>query len=264
MPETGRRFVQAVPAIVFAAVIVAYGGIVFTLGVLALGILALNELYRMMGRARPVNLAGFLVVAALCLTALYGERQDVLVVLVAAFPLTFLLAAARPRRENVSWGVAATFLGVLWVGLALVHAVLLREMDHGGALVLMTLLGTFIGDTCAYFGGRAWGRTQLAPRISPNKTLEGLISGILGATFIFWLFGLGYHHEWFAGNDRLVIGVAVAVAAPVGDLFESMLKRDLGVKDTGRFFGSHGGVLDRLDGALFALPAAYYASLAVL
>ncbi|MDQ3934145.1 MAG: phosphatidate cytidylyltransferase [Actinomycetota bacterium] len=264
MPETGRRLVQAVPAIVFAGVIVALGEIWFTLGVLALGILALNELYRMMGRARPVNLAGFLVVAALCLTALYGEREDVLIVLVAAFPLVFFLAVARPRRDNVSWGVAATFLGVLWIGLALVHAILLRELEHGGALVLLTLIGTFIGDTCAYFGGRAWGRTPLAPRISPNKTVEGLIAGILGATFIFWLVGFGYHHEWFAGNDRLVIGAAIAFAAPVGDLFESMLKRDLGVKDTGRFFGSHGGVLDRLDAALFALPAAYYASLAVL
>ena len=264
MPETGRRVVQALPAIVFAAVIVAYGGLVFALGLLALGIVALNELYRMMGRARPVNLAGFLVLAALCLTALYGERHQLLLVLAAAFPVTFFLAVARPRRENVAWGVAATFLGVLWIGLALVHAILLRELEHGGALVLMALIGTFIGDTTAYFGGRAWGRTRLAPRISPNKTLEGLLAGIAGATFAFWLFGLGYHHEWFSGNDRLLIGLAVALAAPIGDLFESMLKRDLGVKDTGRFFGSHGGVLDRLDGALFAIPAAYYAALAVL
>jgi phosphatidate cytidylyltransferase len=171
---------------------------------------------------------------------------------------------ARPRRENVSYGIAVTYLGILWVGLALVHAIFLRELDHGGALILDTLFAVFLGDTCAYFAGREFGRTRLAPRISPNKTMEGLIAGILGATFIFWFFGLAYHHEWFAGNDRLWIGAAIAVAAPVGDLFESMLKRDLGVKDTGRFFGSHGGVLDRLDAALFALPAAYYASLAVL
>jgi phosphatidate cytidylyltransferase len=264
MPETGQRVVQAVPAIVFAALIVGYGGLAFTLGLVALGILAVNELYRMMARARPVNLAGFLIVAALCLTAYYGERHQVVLVLVLAFPLVFLVALARPRRENVSWGIAATYLGVLWIGLALTHAIWLREMDHGGALVLGTLLGTFIGDSCAYFGGRAWGRTRLAPRISPNKTVEGLISGIAGALFIFWLFGLAYHHTWFDGDDRLLIGLGVALAAPVGDLFESMLKRDLGVKDTGRFFGSHGGVLDRLDAALFAIPAAYYVSVAVL
>jgi phosphatidate cytidylyltransferase len=234
------------------------------IGVLALGILALNELYRMMARARPVNLAGFLTLVALCLVALYGEREDVVLVLAAMFPVTYLLAVARPFRENVAWGIAATYLGVLWIGMALVHAILLREMDHGGALVFLVLLGTFISDTAAYFGGRRWGRTQIAPRISPNKTLEGLIAGIAGGTFIFWLVAFGYHHEWFNGTDRLLIGLAVACAAPVGDLFESMLKRDLGVKDTGRVLGSHGGVLDRLDGALFSLPAAYYVAVAVL
>ena len=264
MGETVQRVVQALPLIGFAIVIVAYGGPVFMAGALVLGILALNELYRMMGRARPINLAGFLTLAALCLVALYGEREDLLLVLVLAFPLTYFLAVARQRRENVSWGIAVTFLGVLWIGMGVVHAILLREMDHGGALLLDVLIGTFISDTAAYFGGRAWGRTQIAPRISPNKTLEGLIAGIAGGTFAFWLFGLGYHHEWFNGTDRLVIGLAVACAAPLGDLFESLIKRDLGVKDAGKAFGSHGGVLDRLDGALFALPAAYFVALAVL
>ena len=263
-PETGLRIVQALPAIAFAIFIVAEGGLIFTLGLLALGILALTELYKMMQRARPVNLAGFLIVAAMCLTALYGDKSQLLPVLVLGFPLTFFLAVARPMRENVAWGIAATFLGVLWIGLALSHAIFLRELDHGGGLVVDVLIGTFIGDTAAYFGGRAWGRRQLAPRLSPNKTVEGLLTGILGGTFAFWLFGLAYQHEWFAGNDRLVIGLAVALAAPVGDLFESLLKRDLGVKDTGRFFGAHGGVLDRLDAALFALPAAYYVSVAIL
>ncbi|HEX8053975.1 MAG TPA: phosphatidate cytidylyltransferase [Thermoleophilaceae bacterium] len=264
MPETGKRFVQAVPLILFACLIVGYGGEVFMLGAAALGILMLNELYRMMGRARPVNLAGFLTLVALCLVALYGEREQLLLVLVISFPVTFALAAARQRRENVSWGIAATYLGVIWIGLGVAHAVMLRELDHGGALLLDVLIGTFISDTAAYFGGRTWGRRRIAPRISPNKTLEGLISGIAGGTFAFWLFGLAYHHEWFNGTDRVLIGLAVACAAPVGDLFESMLKRDLGVKDTGRAFGSHGGVLDRLDGALFTLPAAFYVALALL
>ena len=264
MAETPRRVLTALPAIAFAIVIVSSGGIVFALGLAALGVLALAELYKMLGRARPVNLAGFLVLIAMCLTALYGDKHQILLVLVLSFPLVFFLAAVRPRRDNVSWGIAATYLGIVWVGLALVHAIFLRELDHGGALVLDTLIAVFIGDTCAYFAGREFGRRQIAPRISPNKTLEGLLAGILGGTFAFWLFGLAYHHEWFAGNDRLVIGFAVACVAPIGDLFESMLKRDLGVKDTGRFFGAHGGVLDRLDAALFGIPAAYYVSVAVL
>jgi phosphatidate cytidylyltransferase len=234
------------------------------LGLVGLGVICMRELYEMMRRARPIDLAGFLGLLALCLTALYGERRQLPLVLVLTVPLTFLLAIARPQRRNVSWGIAATMLGIVWIGLAMAHAVLLRQLPHGGALVVDTLIGTFIGDTSAYFGGRAWGRTPLAPNISPNKTVAGLFSGIAGGTLAFWLFGLAYQHEWFHGGDRLLIGLSVALAAPVGDLFESLVKRDLGVKDTGRIFGAHGGALDRLDAALFSIVAAYYVSIAVL
>jgi phosphatidate cytidylyltransferase len=264
MGETGRRVFQAIPAIAYAVFIVVEGGLVFALGLVVLGVICLRELYEMMRRAGPIDIAGFLAVAALCLTALYGEKRQLLLVLVLAVPLTFLFAVVRPRRENVSWGIAATLLGIVWIGLAFAHAIFLRELPHGGALVVDTLIGTFIGDTAAYFGGRAWGRTRIAPRISPNKTLAGLVSGIVGGTFAFWLFGLAYQHEWFAGDDRVLIGLAVALAAPAGDLFESLVKRDLGVKDTGRLFGAHGGALDRLDAALFSVVAAYYVSVAVL
>jgi phosphatidate cytidylyltransferase len=142
--------------------------------------------------------------------------------------------------------------------------VFLREVDHGGGLVLDVLIGTFIGDTAAYFGGRAWGRRRLAPQISPNKTLEGLLTGIVGGTLAFWIFAVAYQHEWFHGPDALLIGFCVALAGPVGDLFESLIKRDLEVKDSGRFFGAHGGVLDRLDAVLFTLVTGYYVSQAVL
>jgi phosphatidate cytidylyltransferase len=143
------------------------------------------------------------------------------------------------------------------------HAVLLRELPHGGNLVLAVLAGTFIGDTAAYFGGRTLGRIPLAPTLSPNKTLEGLACGVIGGTFAFWFVAVAYE-DWIAGVDALVIGGAVALAAPIGDLFESMVKRDLGVKDTGRLFGAHGGALDRLDAVLFSIVTAYYVSVAVL
>jgi phosphatidate cytidylyltransferase len=261
--ETGSRVLAAIPAIAFAVFIVAQGGLVFALGATALGVIALHELYTMMERARPVNLAGFLALAGLALAALYGTKSQILLVLVLSVPLTFVLALARPTRRNASWGIAATLLGVLWIGLAIAHAVLLRELDHGGALLVDVLIGTFIGDTAAYFGGRGWGTRPIAPQISPNKTLEGLLSGILGGTFAFWLFAFSYQ-DWFPGTDALLIGFSVALAAPLGDLFESLIKRDLDVKDTGRFFGPHGGVLDRLDACFFTLPAAYYVAVAVL
>src|SRR3989442_6646949 len=156
--ETFRRVVQALPVIAFAIVIVVQGGIVWALGLVALGVVCMRELYEMMRRARPIDIAGFLGLLALCLTALYGEKRQLPVVLVLTVPLTFLLAIARPQRRNVAWGIAATMLGIAWIGLAMAHAVLLRQLPHGGALVVDSLIGTFIGDTSAYFGGRAWGR----------------------------------------------------------------------------------------------------------
>jgi phosphatidate cytidylyltransferase len=258
----------ALPAIAFAVFIVWQGGEVFALGLVLLGVIALGELYLLMGRVRPPALAGFVTLAALLAVALYGEPRHVIIVLVAAFPVIFFLALLRPRRENVSWAVAATMFGVVWIGLALVHAIWLRELEvteangetivTGMGLVFDVLIATFVGDTLAYFVGRAYGRRRIAPLISPNKTFEGLVGGVVGATLAFWCAGL--YQDWLTGEDALLIGFLVAIVAPVGDLFESMIKRDLEVKDTGRLFGPHGGVLDRLDAAFFTIVVGYYAA----
>jgi phosphatidate cytidylyltransferase len=255
--------VAAAPAVAFAVFITAEGGLVFAFGLLIVGMVSMAELYRLTARARPVPLAGYLALLGMLLAAHYGSQFQILLVFVASVPLTFLLAVARPTRENVSWGIAATLLGITWIGLALSHAVLLRQLEHGGALVLDVLIGTFVGDTCAYLGGRAWGQRPLAPRISPNKTVEGLLAGIIGGTLAFWGFEVAYQ-QYTRGTHALLIGFAVALAAPVGDLFESLIKRDLDVKDTGRVFGPHGGALDRLDAVFFTAVTAYYVALAVL
>jgi phosphatidate cytidylyltransferase len=256
--DLAPRVLIAIPAAAFAIFIVSEGGEVFALGIYALGVVALGELYALMGRVRPAALAGFLSLGGMIAAALYGEPRHVLMVLAAAFPLTFCLALLRPRREHVSWAIAATMFGVLWLGIAMVHAVLLREAPHGDGLVIDVLVGTFLGDSFAYFGGRLYGRTPLAPLISPNKTLEGLIVGVAGGTLAFWFAGL--YQDWLTGGDALLIGFLVALATPVGDLFESLIKRDLEAKDTGRFFGAHGGVLDRLDAVLFTMVVGYYAA----
>jgi phosphatidate cytidylyltransferase len=254
------RIVFAVPAILFAILIVWQGGEVFALGLVVLGVVALGELYLLMGRVRPPALAGFVTLTALIAAALYGEPRHVIMVLVGSFPVVFFLAVLRPRREHVSWAIAATMLGILWIGLPMVHAVWLREAPHGDGLLVDVLIATFVGDTFAYFGGRWYGSRRIAPLISPNKTFEGLVAGMVGATMGFWFAGL--YQDWLTGWHALAMGALVAITAPVGDLFESMVKRDLEVKDTGRVFGPHGGVLDRLDAAFFTIVVGYYAAVA--
>jgi phosphatidate cytidylyltransferase len=265
--DLAARVVVAVIAIPIAVVLVLQGGEVLALGLAVLGVIALGELYTLMERVRPPALAGFLTLVALLAAALYGEQRHVLMILAAAFPVTFFLALARPRRANVSWAIAVTMFGVLWIGLPMVHAIWLRDLSieqdgetivTGMGLLFDVLIATFVGDTFAYFVGRAYGRSQFAPLISPNKTLEGLIGGVVGGTMAFWCAGL--YQDWLTGWDALLIGFLVAITAPLGDLFESLVKRDLEVKDTGSLFGAHGGVLDRLDAVLFTVVVAYYAA----
>ena len=184
-------------------------------------------------------------------------------VAVAFFPVMLAFAIARPTLHNVTWAMAVTVFGVVWIGVPLAHAVLLRDIpEHGGALLVDVLVCTFFTDTFAYVGGRMFGQHPLAPTVSPNKTIEGLVIGIAGGVFGFWLAGL--YQDWLSGADALLMGLCIAILAPMGDLFESAIKRDLDVKDTGRMLGPHGGLLDRLDAVLFTVVAGYYLALAIV
>jgi phosphatidate cytidylyltransferase len=257
------RVVVAVPAAAFAAVIIWQGKWVFAAGIALLGLICVHELSVMFVRARPVRLAAMIGVLALTVAGTVGDEGTVLMVFMATLPLTFFLAVAMPQRERVTASISVTILMIMWIGLGVAHAALLRGLDHGGALVLMVLLGTFFGDTFAYFGGRLLGRHKMSPVISPNKTWEGLACGVVLGTLVVWYTSRTYPDNWISGVDGLLLGLAVVIAAPIGDLFESLIKRDMGTKDTGTLFGAHGGALDRVDAALFAIVAGYYVWLAV-
>jgi phosphatidate cytidylyltransferase len=254
--DFGRRVLVALPLIAFAILIVYEGGLIFTIGVIAVGAVCMGELFDMLESIRPIRLAGFLALIAMALSALYGTTYNVLLMMVALLPLLFFLTVARPHKRDRTLSMAVTVLAVWWIALAIAHAVLLRELPHGGGIIVDILVGTFLGDTAAYVGGRAFGRRPLAPDISPNKTLEGLIIGMAVAVLGVWAAGL--YQDWLSGTDALLLGVGVALAAPVGDLFESLIKRDVGAKDTGSVLGPHGGVLDRIDAVLFSVPIGYY------
>ncbi|HSZ13793.1 MAG TPA: phosphatidate cytidylyltransferase [Solirubrobacteraceae bacterium] len=252
--DFSARVLTAIPAIAVALFLVIEGGLVFAAGMFVLGAVCLHELYGMYERAQPARLAGFIALAGLLAAALYGDQFQVLLVAVVALPLVFGLTLVQPRPSV--GGIAVTLLGIYWIGFALAHAVLLRGLPHGLGIVIDVAVGTFLGDTGAYLGGRMFGRRPLAPAISPNKTVEGLLIGMLFAVVGVWI--AGRYQEWLPGTHALVLGLGVALVAPVGDLFESFVKREAGTKDSGGLFGAHGGALDRLDAVLFAAVVGYY------
>ena len=261
--ETVKRILVALPAIAFAIAITVVGGIVFALAMLAIGVVCLREFIAMTKRQRTMAIPAYLAVAALIVAAHFGTSFNILLIIAATFPVLFAFAVRDPRREGVTVSIGVTLMGILWIGIPLAHAVLLRDLpDHGAALLVDVLVGTFVTDTAAYATGRMFGSHKITPTISPNKTIEGLVGGFVIGTMGFWFAGL--YQNWLSGADALIIGAAVAAVAPIGDLFESLLKRDLGTKDTGTIFGPHGGILDRLDAVFFTIVVGYYLAIALL
>jgi phosphatidate cytidylyltransferase len=247
----------AVPAAVVAIVLVDLGGIAWALFMSLMGAACLLELYRMLERWRPLALVGIASLVAMCLTARYGTVRDVLGVAMATVPVLFLAIIVAGRRAGATVAITGTLLGVFWLGLAFAHAVLLRQLPDGKGIVIDVMVGTFLADTAAYFGGRMFGRRPLAHSISPNKTVEGLICGMIVAVVAVLVAQL-YQSSYLSQGQAFGLGLAIAVLGPLGDMFESLVKRDAGAKDAGSLFGAHGGALDRLDAISFSIVGAYY------
>jgi phosphatidate cytidylyltransferase len=157
--------------------------------------------------------------------------------------------------------MSSTILGTAWIALGLGHLLLLRDLpEHGRLAVFTVLLAVFADDTAAYLVGRLVGRHKLAPSLSPGKTWEGFLAGTAAAVAVAF-FAL-YEQNFLTIPQSIALGAAIALAGAAGDLFESALKRDLQVKDSGQLLGGHGGMLDRIDSLLFAAVAAFYVVLA--
>jgi phosphatidate cytidylyltransferase len=253
------RLLVAIPAAIVAVGFVELGGIAWTLLMALLACACLAELYRMLASWRPVPAVGFAVAVAMCMAARYGSLNDVIGAALASLPLVFLAMLWRGQEDGAAATLGATLLGVLWLGLPFAVAVLLRQIPDGvgKGLVIDVAVGTFVGDSAAYLGGRRFGRHLLAPAISPKKTVEGLAFGAVATVVVIAVADL-YQQAWLSHATALLLGLAVAIIAPLGDLFESLIKRDAGVKDAGVLFGAHGGALDRLDAVIFTVVVGYF------
>lgn len=223
--------------------------------------LALVELYRLHFQPRVATMAIMLglVMTTLVLSHLQWPEavplHPVLLLTLAATLLFHLLSKQDLSRSLVD--ISVLIFGTLYIGFALGHLLLTRALPDGIFLVFFVILVTWAGDTGAYYAGVSMGRTPLAPRISPNKTVEGLLGGCLLAVVIA-LIARAWFIPSFTIVDAVVLGILLTVAGLIGDLSESMFKRGAGVKDSGGLIPGHGGMLDRLDSLLLTAPAYYY------
>jgi phosphatidate cytidylyltransferase len=241
-----------------------YGGVaMLVLALIAAGF-ALHEYFRMARALRPISLCGYAGAAGVVVAAYEASIPWTLASVLATMLATFLVIAAVSVRESAVASLGVTVLGVVWIGYGVAFPVLLRGLhgpSHFGFNVLLAvLIGTWASDIFAYFGGRLIGRHRLAPAISPNKTVEGFAIGLVCGTAAGWF---TLYDQQLNGLQALEVALAIALAGPLGDLFESFVKRDLNVKDSGTLLGGHGGVLDRIDALLFSSAAAFFALLAL-
>jgi phosphatidate cytidylyltransferase len=188
------------------------------------------------------------------------HQTGILAGAVASLPWALLWLAGKPETRTLR-AVLAVLLMALWVGVPLSHLVLFPRSRYGVVLILIAVVGPWISDSGAYFAGRFFGRNLLLPSLSPNKTVEGAVGGLLLTILI--IAPLSYQVLDFTVAKALIMGAGVSISSQCGDLFESSLKRILDVKDLGTFLPGHGGVLDRVDSLLFTAPAVYYISLLV-
>ena len=257
--------------------LVAAVGLPLVLGMLWLGgwwlftllaIAACVGVHEFVTTARPLRPLAPGVYGGVLLT-LVGARSGGIVWLLGGFLATFVLAfvlhALSSTRAPTTAAVGSTILGAAWIGLGLGFLLLLREMhDHGRLIAFTVVLAAWAAATFAYFGGRLLGRHRLAPRLSPGKSWEGLLIGAVAGVFVAFIALYDTRDRYLAIWQAVLLGIVLVLAEVIGDLFESALKRDLEVKDTGRLLGGHGGMLDRIDGLFFAAPAAYFLVVAFL
>lgn len=257
------RLLVAVPGVILAIALIAIGGPAFTVGVAVIAALALYEFYGLMAEYLPLRWAGYAGVLVFLVTAHVSGAAEAFTGGVAALLILGAVAALRmERREEITLRVAVTVLGGLYIGAPLATLVLLRGLPDiegvtnlGAGAVVNVVVGTWVFDTASYLGGKTWGTRPIAPVTSPRKTVEGFVAGLIGGVLAVWVAGL--YMDWLLWYESLALGVVICLAAFAGDLFESLIKRDVGVKDSGRIMLSHGGVLDRFDALLFSAPAAW-------
>jgi len=254
-----KRVIAGLWGIPLLTAIVWFGDPWFTILVAIWGLLAVFEFYKMVAASKvsPLTYFGLIWTLLFILSPHFDYDTLTPLLLTSAVILPLIWLLLRPQKEGAFAGWAWTMAGILYVGWLLSYLVALRGLDAGRDWVFFALFTTFASDTTAFFTGRAWGRHRLAPNISPGKTWEGAIAGVFGAIVVslvlVMLLSLPLNY-WQA----VLLGLVVSIFGQLGDLVESLFKRNMGVKESGKSIPGHGGFLDRMDSVAFAGVVVYY------
>jgi phosphatidate cytidylyltransferase len=260
MSNLALRFLTAGVALPLIALLVAWPEpLGFAVLVAVVAALALIEYAAIALPDAPARVRAGVVALGVGLSAgLYLAPTLATVWFIAAFVGTATLVLLEPGEMGAAGRrLGAATLGVFYIGtLAAPLALLKRDASHGAAWVLLSIGVTFINDTGAYFAGRSFGRHKLYPLVSPGKTVEGGVGGLL-AGLAFMLAARAIAAPWLTLGDCLLVAGPAGVIGPIGDLVESLIKRAAGVKDSGHLLPGHGGMLDRIDALLFVTAWIY-------
>jgi phosphatidate cytidylyltransferase len=252
-----QRVITATIGIPLVVLAIFAGGVVFAAVVAVAVLVAMLELAAGRDLLRSPE-ALIMAVAAATLPLAAAKNTEWLLGAVAGVTLvsTALLARTPAPERGVSlwqWTTACA----LYVGILASHYVLLRDQPNGRDWLFFAVITVWVADTGAYFVGRAIGRHKLAPAISPGKTIEGCIGALFTGLAAVFVLDRAFDLDLELGH-RIALGLIIPVVAIIGDLAESSIKRSMGVKDSSGLFPGHGGVLDRMDSLLFAIPVVYY------
>jgi len=255
------RIISGAVLAVVAVVIISRGGPIYFGLIAVLGVFGLAEFYRLVHRYRPLALAGFAGLALMLALAWWGSPLALLGAVAATVALSALFGMIAGPKPGVTVRVGVTALGALYLGLGFAFLLLMRKLalpdvpQFGRDMVLTVVFGTWAGDTMAYFTGKYFGSTPMVPTLSPKKTWEGFAGGLIGTVLLVVLIGL---YTELGPMQSVILGATIGIVGPIGDLFESLVKRDVQIKDSGRGIPGHGGILDRFDALLWTSVASYF------
>ncbi len=282
MGDLKQRVMTAIVALPIALILLILGGVWFSLLILFLVLVGQSEFYRIVEikGVTPMKITGYTLATFLVVVAHFSNEYYLNLFLTMAILFIFIMQLYRRDVKTAISTISSTIVSIVYVAWLISHAILLRNIGNelvgkygivvqkiadlitrpdymGLAYVILVVATTFLADTAAYFVGKTWGRHKLAPVVSPKKTWEGAIAGVISSIIVALL------TKYIMGikMDALYIGILgllLGIFGILGDLSESLLKRDVDIKDSGNIFPGHGGVLDRLDSLMFNVPITYY------